>query len=74
MLIKVEGTPYSKDMKTKALLTTSSEVLAQNEARKRLSASLKGKDSEINKLKMDMEKVQNDLSDIKTLLQQLLSK
>jgi hypothetical protein len=74
MLIKVEGTPYSKDMKTKALLTTSPEVLAQNEARKRLSASLKGKDSEINKLKMDMEKVQNDLSDIKTLLQQLLSK
>lgn len=74
MLIKVEGTPYSKDTKTKALLTTSPEVLAQNEARKRLSASLKGKDSEINKLKSQMENVQIEMSEIKSLLQQLLIK
>lgn len=74
MLIKVEGTPYSKDTKTKALLTTSREVLAQNDARKRLSASLKGKDSEINKLKSQMENVQIEMSEIKSLLQQLLIK
>lgn len=74
MLIKVEGTPYSKDTETKALLTTSNDVLLQNEARKRLNASLKGKDSEINKLKTEMQNVQNDMNAIKTLLNQLLSK
>ena len=74
MLIKVEGTPYSKDTETKALLTTSNDVLLQNEARKRLNASLKGKDSEINKLKTEMQNVQNDMNEIKTLLNQLLSK
>lgn len=74
MLIKVEGTPFSKDTETKALLTTSHDVLLQNEARKRLSASLKGKDSEINKLKIEMQNVQSEMSEIKTLLKQLLSK
>jgi hypothetical protein len=74
MLIKVEGTPYSKDTETKALLTTSNDVLLQNEARKRLNASLRGKDSEINKLRTEMQNVQNDMNDIKTLLNQLLSK
>lgn len=74
MLVKVEGTPYSKDTKTKALLTTSKEVLAQNEARKKLSASLKGKDDEINKLKTQVGDMANDLVEIKALLQQLLTK
>lgn len=74
MLVKVEGTPYSKDTKTKALLTTSKEVLAQNEARKKLSASLKGKDDEINKLKTQVGSMANDLVEIKALLQQLLTK
>lgn len=74
MLVKVEGTPYSKDTKTKALLTTSKEVLAQNEARKKLSASLKGKDDEINKLKTQVGSMANDLAEIKALLQQLLTK
>lgn len=74
MLVKVEGTPYSKDTKTKALLTTSHEVLAQNEARKKLSASLKGKDDEINKLKIQVGNINNELSEIKTLLKQLLTK
>jgi hypothetical protein len=74
MLIKVEGTPYSKDTETKALLTTSNDVLLQNEARKRLNASLRGKDSEINKLRTEMQNVQNDMNEIKTLLNQLLSK
>lgn len=74
MLLKVEGTPYSKDTKTKALLTTSKEVLAQNEARKKLSASLKGKDDEINKLKTQVGDMANDLAEIKALLQQLLTK
>lgn len=74
MLVKVEGTPYSKDTKTKALLTTSQEVLAQNEARKRLSASLKGKDDEINKLKTQVGDITNDLAEIKALLKQLLTK
>lgn len=74
MLIRVEGTPFSKDTTTKALLATSNDVLLQNEARKKLSASLKNKDSEINKLKMEMQNVQSEMSEIKTLLNQLLSK
>lgn len=74
MLLKVEGTPYSKDTKTKALLTTSQEVLAQNEARKKLSANLRDKNNEINKLKSQMETVTSEMSEIKSLLQQLLKK
>lgn len=74
MLVRVEGTPYSKDTKTKALLTTSKEVLAQNEARKKLSASLKGKDDEINKLKTQVGSMADDLVEIKALLKQLLTK
>jgi peptidoglycan hydrolase CwlO-like protein len=52
----------------------SKNVLQENEARKKLSASLKNKDSEINNLKEKVDSINNDIRDIKDLLGQLINK
>jgi len=74
MLLKVEGTQYSKDTKTGALLTTSRSVIAENEARKKISKAMTDKNNEINNLKKQVEELSTDIKDIKTLLTQLIQK
>jgi hypothetical protein len=74
MLIKVEGTPFSKDTRTGALLTTAPSVLRENEARKKLSRSITDKNNEINTLKSKVESISSDVNEIKLLLNQLLEK
>jgi hypothetical protein len=72
MLVKVEGTNFVKDTTTNALLMTGRSALAENEARKKLSQRLSGKNDEINKLKTQVEDMSTDMKEIKTLLNALL--
>jgi hypothetical protein len=72
MHLKVEGTEFVKDTRTGALLMTSSSVLAENEARKKLASRLNGKNEEINNLKLQVSEMSNDMREIKTLLAALL--
>lgn len=72
MLVKVEGTNFVKDTTTNALLMTGRSALAENEARKKLSQRLSGKNDEINKLKTQVEEMSTDMKEIKTLLNALL--
>jgi hypothetical protein len=72
MLVKVEGTDFVKDTTTNALLMTGRSALAENEARKKLSQRLSGKNDEINKLKTQVEELSTDMKEIKTLLNALL--
>lgn len=74
MYIPVKDTNFVKDTNTKALLTVNRSVLVQNEARKKLGQKLNSKNDEINKLKEDVETINQDLSEIKFLLKQLLDK
>lgn len=72
MLLKVEGTVFSKDTKTGALLTTSKSVIAENEARKKISKAMTDKNNEINTLKEQVGNLSQDMQQIKSLLTQLL--
>ena len=74
MLVKVEGTPFSKDTRTGALLTTAPSVLRENEARKKLSKSITDKNNEINRLRSEVKDISSDVNEIKLLLNQLLEK
>lgn len=74
MLVPVEGTQFVKDTSTNALLTVSKSAIEQNEARKRLSKSLKDKSDDINNIKSQIEGLNADLSEIKALLKTLLVK
>ena len=51
---------------------TGRSALAENEARKKLSQRLSGKNDEINKLKTQVEDMSTDMKEIKTLLNALL--
>jgi peptidoglycan hydrolase CwlO-like protein len=73
MKIPVKGTNFVKDTSNGALLTTNRSVLLENEARKRLSNRLSSKDDEINKLKMQVQEINEDVSEIKSLLKQLIN-
>lgn len=72
MLIKVEGTVFSKDTKTGALVTTSKSVIAENEVRKRLSKTMTDKNNEINSLKTKVDNLSTDVQEIKLLLTKIL--
>lgn len=72
-LLKVEGGQFVKNTDNAALLTVNRSALAENEARKRLSAKLNSKNEEINILKSQVENLSNDISDIKSMMAQLLS-
>jgi len=72
MLIKVEGTIFSKDTETGALLTTSKSVIAENEARKKISKAMTDKNNEINSLKTKVDDLSSDVQEIKSLLTKLL--
>jgi hypothetical protein len=72
MLVPVEGTPYVKDTNTNALLTVNRTAIEQNEARKRLSISLNTKAEDINNMKTQIAGLNQDLSEIKQMLKQLM--
>jgi seryl-tRNA synthetase len=72
MLIPVEGTPYVKDTNTNALLTVNRTAIEQNEARKRLSNSLKTKAEDINNMKTEIKSLNDDLQEIKEMLKNLM--
>lgn len=72
MFLKVEGTNFVKDSTTNALLMTGRTALAENEARKKLSERLNGKNDEINKLKTQVQEMSGDMKEIKELLNALL--
>jgi seryl-tRNA synthetase len=72
MLVPVEGTPYVKDTNTNALLTVNRTAIEQNEARKRLSNSLNTKAEDINNMKTQIAGLNQDLSEIKQMLKQLM--
>ena len=74
MLVKVEGTPYSKDTNSRALLATNKSLLKENEERKRMSKSITDKNNEINRLKNQVEEMSSDMKEVKSLLNQLLEK
>ena len=63
-LLKVEGGQFVKNTDNAALLTVNRSALAENEARKKLSAKLNSKNEEINILKSQVENLSRDISDI----------
>lgn len=72
MLVKVEGGQFVKDTKNKALLTVNRAAIEENEARKKLAGRINSKNDEINMLKSKVESLSSDISDIKSLLKQLV--
>ncbi len=72
-LLKVEGGQFVKNTDNAALLTVNRSALAENESRKKLSAKLNSKNEEINILKSQVENLSRDISDIKSMMAQLLS-
>jgi seryl-tRNA synthetase len=72
MLVKVEGGQFVKDTKNKALLTVNRAALEENEARKKLASRINSKNDEINILKSKVESLSSDISDIKSLLKQIV--
>jgi chaperonin cofactor prefoldin len=73
MLVKVEGGHFVKDTGNKALLTVNRSVLQENEARKKLSQRINGKNDEINTLKTQVDSLSADISEIKMMLNQLIN-
>jgi prefoldin subunit 5 len=73
-LVKVEGGLFVKNRKNGALLAVNRNVLAQNEARKKLGQKINGNDAEINNLKTKIEEMSNDMDEIKSLLKTLIHK
>lgn len=74
MLVKVEGGQFVKDTNNRALLTVNKSVLQENEARKKLSGKITGQNDEINTLKNRVDSLNQDISEIKMLLTQLVNK
>ena len=72
MFVKVEGNQYVKNTENSALLTVNKAAIAENEARKMLAKKLNGKNDEINTLKDKVEDLSSDISEIKSMLKQIL--
>lgn len=73
-LVKVEGDLFVKNKKNGALLAVNKNLIAQNQARKKLGMKISGNDSEINNMKSKIEELSNDIGEIKSLLQNLIQK
>jgi uncharacterized coiled-coil DUF342 family protein len=73
-LVKVEGDQFVKNKKNGAILAVNRNILAQNEARKKLGQKINGNDTEINNLKCKIEEMSNDIGEIKSLLNHLIQK
>lgn len=73
-ILKVEGGQFVKNTENNALLTVNRTALTENEARKKLAEKMNSKNAEINILKSQVESLSTDITDIKSMLNQLLSK
>ena len=74
MKIPVKGTNFVKDTTSGALLTVNPGVLMENEARLRLKSKLNSKNDEINNLITQVDSLNKDSSEIKSMLQQLIKR
>lgn len=72
MKVPVKDTGFVKDTTNGALLSVNKSILLQNQARIELGKKLNSKNDEINKLKEQVENINQDVSEIKTLLKQLI--
>lgn len=72
MKVPVKDTGFVKDTTNGALLTVNRSVLLENHARIELGRKLNSKNDEINKLKERVENINQDVSEIKSLLKQLI--
>ena len=67
MIYKIEGTKYSRDVGNMALLCSDLSVVREYEAAMQAKRENQRRDKEINSLK-------EDISEIKSMLQQILSR
>lgn len=70
--LRVEGDQFVKDKTTSALLTVNRNVLLQNESRKKLGGKLKDNGEEINNLKTKINNLNDDITEIKSMLKILI--
>jgi hypothetical protein len=70
-LVRVTGTNFVRDIQSRAILPTDDTEKNEYYARLRL---MKNQKEEINKVKSELDCIKSDMCEIKSLLQQLLSK
>ena len=70
-LVRVTGTNFVRDIQSRAILPTDDTEKNEYYARLRL---IKNQKEEINKVKSELDCIKSDMCEIKSLLQQLLSK
>ena len=71
MLIQIPGTQLYRDTESMALVNKDISGLEEYNMKRRMMATHK---DEINKVKLELESVKEDMSDIKMMLQKLLEK
>jgi hypothetical protein len=71
MLVKVTGTNFVRDTTTMALINTDTQQKNDYQSKVRM---LKTQKEEINIVKSEIEGIRNEMSEIKQMLTQLLSK
>ena len=69
MQVRVTGTPYVRDVESKALINT--DTTAKNEYFEKLRQAQMQK-KEINTVKEEVQNIKNDVTEIKQLLKKLL--
>lgn len=72
MYLKIEGSNFVKDSETGAILSVSKSIISDELKRKKLSKQMTDKNNEINTLKSNVSKLNEDINEIKSLLTQLL--
>lgn len=70
-LVRVTGTNFVRDINSRAIMPTDNTEKNEYYARLRL---VKNQKEEINKVKSELDCIKSDMCEIKSLLQQLLSK
>jgi hypothetical protein len=70
-LVRVTGTNFVRDIDSRAILPTDNTEKNEYYARLRL---VKNQKEEINKVKSELDCIKTDMCEIKSLLQQLLTK
>jgi hypothetical protein len=70
-LVRVTGTNFVRDINSRAILPT--DTAEKNEYYAKLKL-IKNQKEEINKVKSELDCIKSDMCEIKSLLQQLLSK
>jgi hypothetical protein len=70
-LVRVTGTNFVRDINSRAIMPTDNTEKNEYYAKLRL---VKNQKEEINKVKSELDCIKSDMCEIKSLLQQLLSK